>query len=73
MATKREEESTTMLIRVNEGTQESVVNRSRSFNYISPNTTDDDARTIFTRIGALQTLPVTGILRRDTAALVEDE
>lgn len=73
MATTRTNETSQVIIRVNEGTAENVAAKNRTFNHISPNSTDDDVRTHFERMGALQTLPVLGIQRVDKATLVSGE
>lgn len=71
MAAERTEELTDLLVKVEVGSGDDVSYKNRTFRYIAPNTTDDNALTFGNRLGALQSHTVASIVRRDTATLVE--
>ena len=71
MAAQRTEETTDLLVRVEIGSGDDPTYKNRTFKYIAPNTTDDDALSFGTRLGGLQSHTVESIIRRDTATLQE--
>lgn len=71
MAAERTEELTDLLVKVEVGSGDDVTYKNRTFRYIAPNTTDDNALSFGTRLGALQSHTVASIVRRDTATLIE--
>lgn len=73
MATMRENESTSMILKVTVGgTTAKPTYANRTLNYIAPTTTDDNVRIFGNRIATLQTNPLAEVVRRDTATLVEE-
>jgi len=71
VAATRTDELTDLMVRVEISSGDDVSYKNRTFKYIAPNTTDDNALTFGNRLGALQSHTVAGIIRRDTATLIE--